>query len=180
MTKIDWMLKENDRILDEMERRTEVENKAFKLMAQGKFDEARELVETLDDSLLEIREWPGEEESEYTGINVGYTAKEATEKLKEMLQVSYTPVIEVIKQEEHYDSKVKKMELENKRIKKRITIIEKEIRCWRYETQILIEFCRSVANEKGMSLLSYQQLNSPTANSSKKVRMLFRKIRKFR
>lgn len=60
MTKIDWMLKENDRILDEMEHRTEVENKAFKLMAQGKFDEARELVETLDDGLLKFREWPEE------------------------------------------------------------------------------------------------------------------------
>lgn len=35
-------------------------------MAQGKFEEAKELVETLDDSLLELREWPGEEESDKT------------------------------------------------------------------------------------------------------------------
>lgn len=74
--------------------------------------------------------------------------------------------------------KLKKLLKENKRLKERIANTENEIRCWRYETQILIEFCRSVANEKGMSLLSYQQLNSPTANSSKKVRMLFQKIRK--
>lgn len=49
--------------MDEMKHRTEVENKAFELMAQGKFDEARELVETLDDSLFELREWPGEKEN---------------------------------------------------------------------------------------------------------------------
>lgn len=61
--KVDWMLAKNNRILDEMKHRTEVENKAFELMAQGKFDEARELVETLDDSLLELREWPGEKEN---------------------------------------------------------------------------------------------------------------------
>lgn len=76
--------------------------------------------------------------------------------------------------------KMKRLKRENKRLKKRIANIEKEMRCWRYETQILFEFCRSVANEKGMSLLSYQQLNCPTTNSSKKVRMLFQKIRKFR
>ena len=63
MKKIDWDIAEHNRILDEMQHRTEVENEAFDLMAQGKFAEAKELVETLDDSLLEFREWPGEEEN---------------------------------------------------------------------------------------------------------------------
>lgn len=62
MNKIDWMIMENNRILDEQQHRMEVENEAFALIAQGKFEEARELVETLDDSLLEFREWPVEEE----------------------------------------------------------------------------------------------------------------------
>ncbi len=78
------------------------------------------------------------------------------------------------------EQEIERLKHENKRLKKRIANIENEVQCWRYETQILFEFCRSVANEKGMSLLSYQQLNSPTTNSSKKVRMLFQKIRKFR
>lgn len=81
---------------------------------------------------------------------------------------------------EERNMKIQKLQRENKKLKKRIANMENEIRCWRYEAQILLEFCRSVANEKGMSLLSYQQLNSPTTNSSKKVRMLFQKIRKFR
>ena len=78
------------------------------------------------------------------------------------------------------EQEIERLKHENKRLKKRIANIENEVQCWRSETQILFEFCRSVANEKGMSLLSYQQLNSPTTNSSKKVRMLFQKIRKFR
>ena len=64
MTKLDWDIAEHNRILDEMQHRTEVENQAFGLMAEGKFLEAKELVETLDDSLLEFQEWPGEESVE--------------------------------------------------------------------------------------------------------------------
>ena len=64
MTKLDWDIAEHNRILDEMQHRTEVENQAFGLMAEGKFLEAKELVETLDDSLLEFRAWPGEESVE--------------------------------------------------------------------------------------------------------------------
>lgn len=63
MKKLDWMIQESHRRLDEMKHRTEVENKAAELMAEGKAQEALELIQTLDDSLLELREWPGEEES---------------------------------------------------------------------------------------------------------------------
>lgn len=63
MKKVDWMIAENHRILDEMHHRTKVENEAFMLVAKGKLVEAKELVETLDDSLLAIREWPGEKEN---------------------------------------------------------------------------------------------------------------------
>lgn len=63
MKKVDWMIAENHRILDEMYHRTKVENEAFMLVAKGKLVEAKELVETLDDSLLAIREWPGEKEN---------------------------------------------------------------------------------------------------------------------
>lgn len=78
------------------------------------------------------------------------------------------------------EKEIRNMRRQNKELKKRIANMEHEIQCWQYEVQILLEFCRSVANKNGMSLLSYQQLNSPTTNSSKKVRMLLQKVRKFR
>lgn len=62
MKKLDWMILESHRRLDEMQHRAEVENRAAMLMAEGKAEEALELIQTLDDSLLELREWPGEEE----------------------------------------------------------------------------------------------------------------------
>ena len=43
---------------------------------------------------------------------------------------------------------------------------------------ILLEFCRSAANKEGMSLLSFQQLYSPSSESCGKVRALFEEIRK--
>ena len=91
MKKVDWMIAENHRILDEMKHRTEVEDEAFELMAQGKFDEARELVETLDDSLLEFRKWPGEEEKTDDEV-----AKELDETIvyicRELREGNYIPV----------------------------------------------------------------------------------------
>lgn len=60
----------------------------------------------------------------------------------------------------------------------RLEELEKEIEYLRRINQILFEFCRSVANKEGMSLLSYQQLHSPSAHSCQKVRVLFEEIRK--
>ncbi len=100
MKKVDWMLAENNRILDEMKHRTEVENKAFELMAQGKFDEARELVETLDDSLLELREWPGEKEKADDEVvkeldkTIVYVCREIRE--AEYIPVEYTYLLEAL------------------------------------------------------------------------------------
>ena len=59
----------------------------------------------------------------------------------------------------------------------KIAHLEKGIEAlWKF-TLILLEFCRSAANKEGMSLLSFQQLYSPSAHSCQKVRMLFKKIR---
>lgn len=69
--------------------------------------------------------------------------------------------------------KVRKME-------KRIADLARQIEGQQILIEILFEFSRSAANEKGMDLLSYQQLHSPSTDSSEKVRMLFQKIREFR
>lgn len=65
-----------------------------------------------------------------------------------------------------------------KTAEQRIAELEKEVEDLRRVNQILIEFCRSVANKEGMSLLSYQQLYSPSSESCEKVRALFEEIRK--
>ena len=57
-------------------------------------------------------------------------------------------------------------------IKKRLSTLEKEVRELKTMNVILVEFCRSVANKEQLSLLSYQQLNSPSADCNEKVRML--------
>lgn len=65
-----------------------------------------------------------------------------------------------------------------KTAEQRIEELEKEVEDLRRVIQILFEFCRSVANKEGMSLLSYQQLHSPSSESCEKVRALFEEIRK--
>lgn len=109
MKKVDWMIAENHRIMDEQQHRTEVENEAFELMAQGKFDEARELVETLDDSLLEFREWPGEEESEKPETNIRDVRHTVEEETKAIMELSRgvgiaSAQLEAGAQEEHFES----------------------------------------------------------------------------
>ena len=64
-------------------------------------------------------------------------------------------------------------------LESRIFELEKENKFQRYTIEFLVEFCRSVAYKDGKDLLSYQQLNSPSSDSNKKVRMLFEKIRDF-
>ena len=65
-----------------------------------------------------------------------------------------------------------------KTAEQRIEELKEEGEDLRRVNQILIEFCRSVANKEGMSLLSYQQLYSPYSESCEKVRALFEEIRK--
>ena len=64
-------------------------------------------------------------------------------------------------------------------MKKRVADLERKVKIQQLIIEILFEFSRSVANANGKDLLSYQQLNSPSPYSSKKVRMLFDKVRKF-
>ena len=68
----------------------------------------------------------------------------------------------------------------NMRIKKRVANLEKQVQSQQLIIQILVEFSKSVANKEGLSLLSYQQLNSPSTNSNQKIRMLLKQLRKFR
>ena len=65
-------------------------------------------------------------------------------------------------------------------LEKQISSLEKDSQDWklvRLKTELNYEFCKSVAHANGLSFLSYQQLNSPTADSCEKVRMLFNEIR---
>lgn len=64
-------------------------------------------------------------------------------------------------------------------LRKRLSALEVEVHKLKVINEILFEFCRSVANKDHLSLLSYQQLNSPVADSNEKVRMLLDEIRKF-
>lgn len=63
-------------------------------------------------------------------------------------------------------------------LEKRIADLEREVQGQHIKNEISFEFCRSVANKEKLSLFSYQQLYSPSTNSSEKVRMLLEKIRK--
>ncbi len=64
-------------------------------------------------------------------------------------------------------------------LEKRITDLEVEIQGQRMKNEIAFEFCRSVANKEKLSLLSYQQLYSPSTDSNEKILMLLKKIREF-
>lgn len=65
-----------------------------------------------------------------------------------------------------------------KTAEQRIEELKEEVEDLRRVIQILFEFCRSVANKEGMSLLSYQQLYSPSSENCEKVRALFEDLRK--
>lgn len=65
-------------------------------------------------------------------------------------------------------------------VNKKIAGLEKRIQNQQLMIGLLFQFCRSVANKEKHSLLSYQQLYSPSANSAKEVRILFEQLRKFR
>lgn len=54
-------------------------------------------------------------------------------------------------------------------LRKRLSALEVEVHKLKVINEILFEFCRSVANKDHLSLLSYQQLNSPVADSNEKV-----------
>ncbi len=65
-------------------------------------------------------------------------------------------------------------------LKKKVTDLEEEVENQSLMVNLLLEFARSVANKDKKSLLSYQQLYSPSSDSSEKVRMLFQQIRELR
>ena len=62
-------------------------------------------------------------------------------------------------------------------LEKRVADLQSQIQGQHAKNEIMFEFCRSVANKEKLSLLSYQQLYSPSTDSNQKVRMLFKKIR---
>ena len=61
-------------------------------------------------------------------------------------------------------------------LKKRTVELEQTVQIQQYMLEIIWEFSRSVAEKEGLSLLSYQQIYSPSADSNKKVRMLLKQI----
>lgn len=74
---------------------------------------------------------------------------------------------------------VRRVKRKPRALRKRLSALEVEVHKLKVINEILFEFCRSVANKDHLSLLSYQQLNSPVADSNEKVRMLLDEIRKF-
>lgn len=65
----------------------------------------------------------------------------------------------------------------NKQLKKRVADLEQITHKQQLIIDFIWEFSRSVANREGLSLLSYQQLHSPSTDSNEKVRMLLEQIR---
>lgn len=51
MSKYEQKIKEIKDLQEEYDRRSEIEAEAFALMAEGKFEEAKELLDTLDDEI---------------------------------------------------------------------------------------------------------------------------------
>ena len=64
--------------------------------------------------------------------------------------------------------------------KKKAAELERQIQELQLRLEILFEFACSVAHKEGVSLLSYQQLHSPSPKRARKVRMLLKEIRKLR
>lgn len=64
-------------------------------------------------------------------------------------------------------------------LKRKVAALEKEIQRQQLMIELLTEFASSVAYTERMDLISYQQIHSPSADSCKKVRMLFDEIGKF-
>ncbi len=71
------------------------------------------------------------------------------------------------------------MRKKSRTLRKRLSALEVEVHKLKVINEILFEFARSVANKDQLSLLSYQQLNSPSADSNEKIRMLLDEVRKF-
>lgn len=71
------------------------------------------------------------------------------------------------------------MRKKSRTLRKRLSALEVEVHKLKVINEILFEFARSVANKDQLSLLSYQQLNSPSADSNEKIRMLLDEIREF-
>lgn len=65
-------------------------------------------------------------------------------------------------------------------LEKRTADLERQVQGQHITVELTYEFCKSVANKERLSLLSYQQLNSPSADSDQKIRMLLEQIRELR
>ena len=59
---------------------------------------------------------------------------------------------------------------------KRIAALEERVQEQQAVIELLLEFCRSVANKENLSLLSYQQIYSPSADSCNKVLKFLKNI----
>lgn len=64
-------------------------------------------------------------------------------------------------------------------LKQRTADLESQVQNQQNMLEIVFEFCRSVANKNKTSILSYQQLYSPSPDRNKKIRMLFEQMREF-
>lgn len=62
------------------------------------------------------------------------------------------------------------------KLEKRIADLERQVQSQQPKCELTYEFCRSVAHKNEMSLLSYQQLHSPSSDSNEKVRMLLEQV----
>lgn len=83
----------------------------------------------------------------------------------------------------HIDNRIKNARKvrrhKEKVLKSQIADLKKQVQGQQLILELLFQFCRSVAYKERRDLLSYQQLYSPSTDSSKKVRMLFQQIREF-
>lgn len=58
-------------------------------------------------------------------------------------------------------------------MRKKVVVIDQDLISQERRIKFLEDFCRSVANTEGLSVLSYQQLHAPTTKNHERVRELF-------
>ena len=71
------------------------------------------------------------------------------------------------------------MKKKSRTLRKILSDLEVEVHKLKFVNEIQFEFFLIVANKDQLTLLSYQQLNSPSADSNEKIRMLLDEIREF-
>ena len=58
-------------------------------------------------------------------------------------------------------------------MRKKVAVMDQDLISKNWRIKFLEDFCRSVANTEGLSVLSYQQLHAPITKNHEKVRELF-------